>query len=306
MPSATTDEDHMPELRLPIIGSSSGADPAEQVLRAAFATAGVEVAIERWEPRPHRLPEVIAELKSPAFLGALVAAPYKERAASAVTAYSENARVTGALNGVAREGARRLRGQNTDVDGVRAGLSAILPKVQGKWPRTAMVLGAGGGARAVVAVLITGGFQRVAVFNRHLHKAEAVVTQFARSAKHLELRARPWHETILEAELGRVGLVVNASGVGMGETTEPSPLQAEWLPEGLYLLDLVLHASSTPLMREVADRGGTVANGQASFLTAHAALFRIWTGRDAPMDAMRTALASALGIVDAPAGSAGN
>jgi shikimate dehydrogenase len=292
----------MPQLRLPIIGSSSGANPAEGVLSAAFATAGLDVAIERWEPRPYRLPEVVAELRSAAFLGALVAAPYKERAATVVTAHSENARVTGALNGVAREGASRLRGHNTDVDGVRAGLIAILPRVQAKWPRSAMVLGAGGGARAVVAVLITSGFQRIAVFNRRLHKAEAVVTHFARTAQHMELRARPWHETVLEAELGRSRLVVNASGVGVDEEREPSPLQPEWLPENLFLLDLVLHPDSTPLMRGVAERGGTVANGQTSFLTAHAAIFTIWTRREAPMDEMRVALTAELGIADAPAG----
>jgi len=292
----------MPQLRLPIIGSSSGANPAEGVLSAAFATAGLDVAIERWEPRPHRLPEVIAELRSPAFLGALVAAPYKERAATAVTAHSENARAAGALNGVAREGTTRLRGHNTDVDGVRAGLAAVLPRVQAKWPRSAMVLGAGGGARAVVAVLITSGFQRIAVFNRHLHKAEAVVTHFARSTRHMELRARPWHETILQAELARSQLVVNASGVGIGQEDEPSPLQPEWLPENLFLLDLVLHADSTPLMRDVADRGGTVANGQLSFVTAHAAIFVIWTKREAPIDAMRAALAAELGVAEAGAG----
>ena len=289
----------MPQLRLPIIGSSSGANPAEGVLSAAFATAGLDVAVERWEPRPYRLPDVIADLRSPGFIGALIAAPYKERAATAVTAYSENARLTGALNGVAREGASRLRGPNTDVDGVRAGLAAVLPRVQGKWPRSAMVLGAGGGARAVVAVLITSGFQRIAVFNRHLHKAEAVVTHFARSARHMELRARPWHETILQAELARSRLVVNASGVGIGDEDEPSPLQPEWLPENLFLLDLVLLADSTPLMRAVADRGGTVANGQLSFLTAHAAIFVIWTKREAPIDAMRVALAAELGVAEA-------
>ena len=86
------------------------------------------------------------------------------------------------MNIIVRDGAK-LRGHNTDVDGVRAGLAAILPKVQGKWPRPAIVLGAGGGARAVVAVLIGSGVQRIAVFNRHLHKAEAVVAHLSRSAR---------------------------------------------------------------------------------------------------------------------------
>ena len=70
-------------------------------------------------------------------------------------------------------------------------------------PRQAVVLGAGGGARAVVYGLITEGFQRIIVFNRHLHRAEGLVKHFGRSAAHMELRAMPWHESIIEAELAK-------------------------------------------------------------------------------------------------------
>jgi shikimate dehydrogenase len=206
---------------------------------------------------------------------------------------SDDAKVSGAANVVVRDGAR-LRGHNTDVDGVRAGLTALLPKVQTKWPRQALVLGAGGGARAVVAVLIGSGFQRIAVFNRHLHKAEAVVAHFARAARGLELRALPWHETFLEVELGKAKLVVNASGIGVDEGT--SALPAEMLGAGVFVLDLVLNHATTPLMRDAEARGGTVANGQASFLAASAGTFRLLTGRDAPADVMRSALAVELGL----------
>ena len=68
-------------------------------------------------------------------------------------------------------------------------------------PRHAVILGAGGGSRAVVYGLITEGFQRIVIFNRHLHRAEGLVRHFTKSAAHMELRAMPWHESVIEAEL---------------------------------------------------------------------------------------------------------
>jgi shikimate dehydrogenase len=279
--------------RLPVIGQTFAHSAVEAVQRAAFEAAGLPIAIERWERRPHQLAASIEALRDDAFAGALIAAPHKERAAGMTNALSEDARASGAANLIVHDGAR-LRGHNTDVDGVRAGLASILPRVQGKWPRQAMVLGAGGGARAVVAVLIGSGFQRIAVFNRHLHKAEAVVAHFARSARHMELRALPWHETFLEVELARAKLLVNASGIGVEEGA--SPLPAGLLGTGLFVLDLVLNHASTPLMRDAQAHGGTVANGHPSFLAASAETFRLLTGQEAPADVMRAALAVELGL----------
>jgi shikimate dehydrogenase len=282
-----------PVQRLPVIGQSFAHSAVEAVQRAAFEATGLPIEIERWERKPHQLAAAIEELRHLDFVGALIAAPHKERAAGMADSLSDDARMSGAANVIVRDGTR-LRGHNTDLDGVRVGLASILPKVQARWPRQALVLGAGGGARAVVAVLIGSGFGRVAVFNRHLHKAEAVVSHFARAARHLELRALPWHETILEAELGRAKLVVNASGIGAEEGTSPIP--AELLPAGLFVLDLVLNHATTPLLREAQARGGTAANGQGSFLAASAETFTLVTGDGAPSDVMRAALAAELGL----------
>ncbi len=284
-------EIRMVEQRLPIIGSGTDPAPIEPVLRAAFAAAGLDVAIERWEPRPHQLGPTLAKVRGRSYLGAVITSPHKEKSAALVASLSEDARACAAVNVVVRDG-QRLRGHNTDVDGIRAGLEAILPRVHGKWPRGAMVLGAGGGARAAVTVLIGSGFQHITVFNRHLHKAEALVADLARAARHMELRARPWHETILEAELSRAGLVIDASGLGSDAAASALPPDA--LPDNLYVLDLALQREETVLMREARERGGTVANGQASFVTAQAAAFRLWTGADAPAEVLREALAGAL------------
>ncbi len=284
----------MPATRLPIIGYPLTDTPLEGVLRAAIGDIGAPLEIERWERRPHQLADSLREIREDdAFAGVLLASPHKEKAPPLSDALSEDARISGAVNVFVRD-ERRLRGHNTDVDGVRAGLTAILPKIESKWPRQAVVLGAGGGARAVVAVLIGSGFQRIAVFNRHLHKAEAVVAHFARAARGLELRAVPWHETFLEVELGRPKLLVNASGIGVEEGTSAVP--TEMLGPGVFVLDLVLNHASTPLMVDAQARGGTVANGQASFLAASAGTFQLLTGQDSPLEAMRGALAAELGL----------
>ena len=279
--------------RLPVIGQAFAHSAFEAVQQAAIAAAGLPISIERWEKRPHLLPDVIAQLRRDEFVGALVESPHKDKVAALVDGLSGDARLTGAVNVVVHDG-NRLMGHNTDVDGVRAGLGALSGAVEATWPTDAMVLGAGGGARAVVAVLIGSGVERIAVFNRHLHRAEALVAHFARAARGTDIRARPWHETIMEAELGHVRLLVNTSGIGVEEGASPIP--AELLPDELLVLDLVLNHETTPLMHDARERGGTVANGQVSFLASSAATFSLITREKAPAEVMRQALANELGL----------
>jgi shikimate dehydrogenase len=278
----------MPATRLPIIGFPLGPSPLEGVLRAGFEAIGAPVDIEHWERRPHQLADALGELReSEDSRGAIIVSPHKEKAPPHSDALSDDARVSGAVNVFVHAGGR-LRGHNTDADGVRAGLAAILPRVKGNWPRNAVVLGAGGGARAVVAVLIGSGFQHVAVFNRHLHKAESLVGHFSRAARHMELRARPWHDAIIEVELSRAELLVNASG--------ESPIPADLIPDERYVLDLVLAHPTTPLMDAARSRGGTVANGQAAFVAASAQTVKLLAGSAPPVEALRAALATELGV----------
>ena len=284
----------MPANRVPIIGHPLSQTVLEGVLRATLAEVGRPMELERWERRPHQLAEALGEVRDGEdFAGALVASPHKEKAPPLGDWLSEDARLSGAVNVLVRQDGR-LRGYNTDVDGIRAGLVAILPRVKGKWPRNAVVLGAGGGARAVVAVLIGSGFQHVAVLNRHLHRAEALVAHFGRTSRHMELRARPWHDAIIEAELARAELLINASGLGADEGESPIP--AELIPADRSVLDLVLNRASSPLMAAAQAQGGTVSNGQASFLASTAATVKLLTGTNPPAEAVRTALATELGV----------
>ena len=193
---------------------------------------------------------------------------------------TEEAHATGAVDTVTREGTR-LIGHNTDVPGFRKALDALVGKQ--KMPKAAVVLGAGGGARAVVHALITAGFQHVIVFNRHLHRAEALVRHFGRSASHMELRAKPWHESVLEAELARTKLLVNASSVGPrpGRDAHPGGAPAA-RPAGP---GPAVHAPrDAPAARGRRGRRGTVQNGDIMLIHQSAAAFELWTGQAAPLD----------------------
>jgi shikimate dehydrogenase len=265
----------------PVAHSLSGA-----MQQAAFDSLGIDATYELWDRAPIALPEAITELRSDQFLGANVTIPHKERVVPQVDRLTEEAQATGAVNTITREG-KRLVGHNTDVPGFTVALDRLVGKQ--KMPRHAVVLGAGGGARAVIYGLIREGFQRIIVFNRHLHRAEGVVKHFGRSAAHMELKAMPWHESIIEAELAKTKILINATSIGL--TKDVSPIPAEILPPDLLVLDLIY--ARTRLLRDAEAAGSTVADGELMLLHQGAAAFTLWTGQPAPLELMQEKLAEA-------------
>jgi shikimate dehydrogenase len=265
----------------PVAHSLSGA-----MQQAAFDAQGIDAAYELWDRAPIALADAITEIRGDEFLGANVTIPHKERVVPLVDRLTEEAQVTGAVNTITREG-KRLVGHNTDVPGFKVALDKLVGRQ--KMPRNAVVLGAGGGSRAVVYGLIREGFQRIIVFNRHLHRGEALVKHFGRSAAHMELRAMPWHESIIESELDKSKVLVNATSIGL--TSDVSPIAAEILPPDLLVLDLIY--ARTRLLREAEAAGCTIADGELMLLHQGAAAFTLWTGIAAPVELMQRALSEA-------------
>jgi shikimate dehydrogenase len=265
----------------PVAHSLSGA-----MQQAAFDALGIDATYEMWDRPAIELGDAISELRGDDFLGANVTIPHKERVVPMVDRLTEEAHATGAVNTITREG-KRLVGHNTDVAGFRVALDKLVGKQ--KMPKQAVVLGAGGGARAVVFGLITEGFQRIIVFNRHLHRAEGMVRFFARSAAHMELRAMPWHESIIEAELAKSKVLVNATSIGLA--AEESPVPADILQSELLVLDLIYNR--TRLLRDAEAAGATTMDGELMLLHQGAAAFTLWTGQPAPLELMQTKLAEA-------------
>ena len=265
----------------PVAHSLSGA-----MHQAAFDSLGIDATYEMWDRAPIDLADAVAQLRTDAFLGANVTIPHKERVVPMVDRLTEEAHATGAVNTITREG-KRLIGHNTDVPGFKVALDRLVGKQ--KMPRQAVVLGAGGGARAVVYGLITEGFQRIIVFNRHLHRAEGLVKHFTKSAAHMELRAMPWHDSIIESELAKARVMINATSIGL--TSDESPIPAEAISGDLLVLDLIY--AWTKLLRDAEAAGCTAADGELMLLHQGAAAFTLWTGQPAPLALMQVRLAAA-------------
>ena len=254
--------------------------------QAAFDDAGIDARYEPLDVPLMTLAETIEQLRGDDYLGANITVPYKERVVSMMDRLTDEAQATGAVDTITRESSR-LVGHNTDVNGFRAALDAIVGRQ--KMPKQAVIIGAGGGARAAVYVFITSGFQRVIVFNRHLHRAEGLIRHFGRSAAHMELRAMPWHESVIEAELAKTKVLVSASA--LGNAGEQSPIPAELLPPDLFVLDLVYVPRDTKLVRDAKAAGAAEAlNGDTMLLHQTAAAFNLWTGRDVSLDLLQRQL----------------
>ena len=200
---------------------------------------------------------------------------------------TEEASVTGAVNTLTREG-KRLIGHNTDVAGFKVALDKLVGRQ--KMPRQAVVLGAGGGGRAVVYGLIREGFQRIIVFNRHLHRAEGLVKHFGRT--------RRAHGAAGDA-LARVDHRVGA-GQDQGphqrdvdRADQPTPARSRPRPS---TTSCWCWTSSTRGPGSCATRRRPARpsrDGELMLLHQGAAAFTLWTGQPAPLELMQAKLAEA-------------
>jgi shikimate dehydrogenase len=272
--------------RVVLIGHPVAHSLSAAMQQAAFDKVGIDARYELWDRAPIALPDAIAEVRGDDFLGANLTIPHKERVVPLIDKLTEEAQATGAVNTLTREG-RRLVGHNTDVPGFVVALDQLVGRQ--KMPRQAVVLGAGGGSRAVVYGLIRAGFVRIVVFNRHLHRAEGLVKHFVKSAAHMDLKAMPWHDSIIESELAKTKVLVNATSIGLVDDVSPVP--AEVLSGDLLVLDLIY--KRTRLLRDAASAGAVTQDGETMLLHQGAAAFALWTGQAAPLEVMSEALAGA-------------
>ncbi len=272
--------------RVVLIGHPVAHSLSAAMQQAAFDARGIDARYELWDRAPIDLAAAIEEIRGKDFIGANLTIPHKERVVPLIDRLTDEAVATGAVNTITHEG-KRLVGHNTDVAGFIEALDRLVGRA--KMPRQAVVLGAGGGARAVVHGLIRSGFQRIVVFNRHLHRAEGLVRHFGKSAAHMELKAMPWHESIIGAELAKTRVIVNATSIGL--VAEESPLAEGILAPTHLVLDLIYNR--TRLLRDAEAAGCTAHDGETMLLHQGAAAFTLWTGQAAPLDVMAEALAAA-------------
>jgi shikimate dehydrogenase len=240
---------------------------------AAFAALGLPHRYELLDVTAAELPGAVDRIRSGEVLGANVTIPHKAAAARSVDRLVGDAERLGVANTLVRDEGRVV-GHNTDVYGFDR-----MNAERGFFVRSdVLVLGAGGGARAVVLSLLRSG-NRVTVAARETARAEALAGSVRDEGGHTA-RAVAWGaiDEFLSAA------VVNTTPLGLaGE----DPLAGHRLPP--LVADIVPRAS-TPLLERARAEGSDVLDGLGMLLHQAAASFRLWTGREAPIEVMRAAL----------------
>jgi shikimate dehydrogenase len=238
---------------------------------AALAEVGLDWRYLLLPLPPHLFAETVRALPAAGFRGVNVTIPHKEAALALADEATETARAIGAANTLTFEDGRILA-ENTDAPGLLAALQPVCDPAG----RRALVLGAGGSARAAVWVLLRAG-AAVSVWNRTLERSRAL-------ADDLGARAVAAPEA--------ADIVVNCTSVGLSDpeaTFKTLPLDADDWDAGTCVVDMVYRAGGTKLLNAALARGAGVVDGSGILLAQGALSFERWTGTTAPRAAMREA-----------------
>lgn len=250
---------------------------------AAFRALGMDWTYELMPIPPDIAHLGLREPMQHGFIGINVTVPHKEIVARFIKP-DEIVRAVGAVNTI---DFRSNEGTNTDVTGFIDDLKAHGVTLDGTH---ALVLGAGGAARAAVYGLRREG-AAVTVVNRTLERAQVMLADLTVSAGIRDVDAL----TLDEAVEQPLDLIINATPAGMVPHTESSPwITGVPLPKNVILYDMVYRPAKTYLMQQVEAAGGTVIGGLGMLVRQGAASFERWTGVAPPLDVMFQAARGAL------------
>ncbi|MEG2171784.1 MAG: shikimate dehydrogenase [Desulfovibrionaceae bacterium] len=266
---------NIPQQLYGIIGYPLGHSQSPRVHNAAFTAAGLSKVYMAWPTPPEKLAALIDAVRTLPIAGLSVTIPHKERIIPLLDAITPAAHQVGAVNTVFwKDGA--LCGHNTDMAGFMAPL-------QGKKLCSALVLGAGGAARAVLAGLQTLGYTSI-LTNHHLPKAMALAHEF-------QIEYVPWEKRTHV----QVDILINATPLGMqgdGQDKSPYPAAA-FAPNGGLAYDLVYTPLHTRFLREAHAAGWDIQDGLDMFAAQAAEQFHLWTGESLDPKTVRATLEKA-------------
>ena len=245
-----------------IIGWPLGHSKSPLLHNWGLRTSGLPGSYEAWPTEPKKLKAFMAEVRARHIKGVSVTIPHKEAVLPYLDGLTARAQSVGAVNTLFWKGGQLL-GDNTDVAGIKVPLTQHQAGLS-----SALVLGAGGAARAACAALKELGVPEICVTGRTASKAEALARAFGITTVDWQGRAtRPW------------SLLVNTTPLGMaGEHKDESPWPRDGFAGVGLVFDLVYNPVRTVLMQDAKNAGVAVLSGLQMFLHQGLAQFEIWTG----------------------------
>ncbi|MGI0148170.1 MAG: shikimate dehydrogenase [Thermoplasmata archaeon] len=266
---------------LGLVGHPIGHSISPAIHEAALTAMDLPGVYLPFDIEPHALDGFLQAADRLRIRGLNVTIPHKEVIAEKLDELDGDAERLGAVNTIVISDGW-TKGHNTDVFGFRLSLRSLGLRMGG---RKALVVGAGGAARAVVDVLVREG-ATVEVTNRTFDRAEALADVFDEPVDAVPLDAL--------AKRGPWDLLVNATPVGTAGTESRLPVAESILAKVGYVYDLVYNPRVTPLIEAAGRLGKPATSGLEMLLHQAAKSFELWTGRSPSVEAMRRAAKEAL------------
>jgi len=284
-----------PPIRLGVFGDPVAHSLSPQMQNAALRAFQINMQYARFHIRANELRSALRFLRELDFVGINLTVPHKIAGLSQIDAADESGRHCGAVNTL-RLNENKLIGSNTDGAGfsraVRSEFSIDLRDLR------VMILGAAGGTgHAIAWQCALENCERLVLVNRTPAKTNALVDRLRRffaEARVLgpvaRLEAVPWDEGAVRTQLADIDLIVNATPLGMNPS-DPAPIPARLLAPHHIVFDCVYRSSKTALLRAADEAGARGVNGLSMLLHQGALSFSLWFNREAPIEAMRSAIA---------------
>ena len=269
--------------RAGLIGNPVSHSRSPQMHNAAFRALDIDAVYELWHTEIAEIPDRLASIRGAGMLGANVTVPHKQAVMPWCDQLTEIARRAGAVNTIIpRDG--MLIGDNTDVYGFAR---SVQEATRATIPGHAMLIGAGGAARAVIVALQEVGVPRLTIVNRTVSKARDLAVELAGSGA-MDI------DVVALDELDRslpdgVDLLINSTAIGWHDGEMPlAPAVLATLMSNTLVVDLTYR--ETELLKVARAQGHPVLDGSGMLLYQGVRAFELWTGKTAPVEVMRTAL----------------
>ncbi len=281
-----------------LLGYPLGHSLSPEIHNTAFQVQDINMAYLCMEVHPDRLKQAIDGFRAARFVGSNVTIPHKQAVYRLVDTLSEQARAVGAVNTIVSQfdengEVESLYGDNTDVHGFLVPLVPFADPLSGS---EMVILGAGGAARAVAYALLRE-YQPAAltIVARNTTKADQLANDLSPYDKRQALRVASFADAHTAVQQSR--LLVNATPVGMHHSADQTPWpEANAFSPDQVVYDLIYNPEQTRLLKDAAGRGAKTLGGLEMLIQQAAASYQQWTNQQMPLDAVRQAVRTRLGL----------